>query len=87
MLQFSKACLLLITVLWLIAFPAWVEAYADERPQMVVSVYNDADVSATVLEQAEQEAAKIFDHAGLDVVWKNCSPSAKQVGPDVLVEE
>ena len=85
MLQFSKACLLLITFLWLIAFPAWVETYADERPQMVVSVYNDADVSATVLEQAEQEAAKIFDHAGLDVVWKNCSPSAKQVGPDVLV--
>ena len=82
MLQFSKACLLLIMFLWLIAFPAWAETYADERPQMVVSVYNDADVSATVLEQAEQEAAKIFDRAGLDVVWKNCAPSGKHVGPD-----
>jgi hypothetical protein len=54
-LQFSKACLLLITFLWLIAFPARAETHADERPQVVVSVYNDADVSATVLEQAEQD--------------------------------
>lgn len=82
MLQFSKACLLLVTFLSPIAFPAWTETFPDERPQVVVSVYNDAGVSATVLIQAEQEAAKIFDRAGLDVVWKNCSPLPKRVGPD-----
>jgi hypothetical protein len=85
MLQFSKACLLLVTFLLPIAFPAWAETYPDERPQVVVSVYNDAGISATVLVQAEQEAAKIFDRAGLDVAWQNCAPSRDRVGPDALV--
>jgi hypothetical protein len=83
--QFSKACLLLVTFLLPIAFPAWAETSPDERPQVVVSVYNDAGISATVLVQAEQQAAKIFDHAGLDVVWKDCSPSRDRVGPDAPV--
>ena len=85
MLQFSRACLLLITFLLPIAFPAWAEIHPDARPQVVVSVYNDAGVSATVLVQAEQEAAKIFDRAGLDVAWNNCSPSRDRVGPDALI--
>ena len=38
---------------------------------------------ATVLAQAEQEAAKIFDRAGLRVVWQECS--SNHVGPDALV--
>jgi hypothetical protein len=84
-LQFSKACLLLVTFLLPIAFPAWAETFADERPQVVVSVYNDAGVSETVLVQAEQEAAKIFDRAALDVVWNNCSSSRDRAGPDALV--
>ena len=83
MLQFSKACLLLVTFLLAIAFPAWAETYPDERPQVVVSVYNDAGVPATVLAQAEQEAQKIFDRAGLDVVWRNCS-GPNHVGSDAL---
>lgn len=85
MLQFSKACLLLVTFRLTIAFPAGAETRPDERPQLVVSVYNDAGVSAPVLLQAEQEAAKIFDRAGLDVVWQNCSTSPNHVGPDTLV--
>ena len=82
MLQFSKVCLLLVTFLSLLVFPARAETYADQKPQVVVSVYNDAGVSATVLMQSEQEAAKIFDRAGLDVVWQNCSGSTNHVGPD-----
>jgi hypothetical protein len=84
-LQFSQACLLLVTFRLTIAFPAVAETHPDERPQLVVSVYNDAGVSAPVLLQAEQEAAKIFDRAGLDVVWQNCSTSPNHVGPDALV--
>jgi hypothetical protein len=83
--QFSKACLLLVTFRLTIAFPAVAETHPDERPQLVVSVYNDAGVSAPVLLQAEQEAAKIFDRAGLDVVWQNCSTSPNHLGPDALV--
>ena len=85
MLQFSKACLLFVTFLLGLTFPAWPEAYTDERPQVVVSVYDDAEVSATVLIEAEQRAARIFDGAGVDVVWKNCPTSQTHVGPDALV--
>ncbi len=85
MLQFSKACLLLVTFLLTNAFHAGAGTYPDERPQLIVSVYNDASVSATVIAQAEQKTARIFDRAGLDVVWQNCSPSPNHVGPDALV--
>ena len=85
MLQFSKACLLLVTFLLGFTFPAWTEAYPHEGSQVVVSVYDDAGVSAAVLVQAEQRAARIFDEAGVDVVWKNCPSSQIHVGPDALV--
>jgi hypothetical protein len=81
-LQFSKVCLLLVTFLCTIAFPAGAETFPDERPQVIVSVYDDAGVPATVLAQAEQEAAKIFDRAGLHVIWKECS--LNHGGPDAL---
>jgi len=84
-LQIPKACLLLVTFRLTIAFPAMAGTRPDERPQLVVSVYNDADVAAAVLVQAEQAAAKIFDRAGLNVAWQNCSPSPNHVGPDALV--
>ncbi len=73
MLQVPKTCLLSVTFLLWFTFPAWPETYLDERPQVVVSVYNDADVAPTVLAQAEREAAKIFDRAGVEVVWANCA--------------
>jgi hypothetical protein len=76
---------MLVTFLLVIVFPAMTETRPDERPQVVVSVYNDAGVAETVMEQAEQEAARIFGRAGLDVAWKNCSPSPNHVRPDALV--
>ena len=85
MLQLSKARLLLVTLLLGFAFPAWPESYPYQRAQVVVSVYDDAGVSATVLIQAEQRAARIFSEAGVDVVWKNCSTSPTHVGPGALV--
>jgi len=39
---------------------------------VVVSVFNDAQVAATVLAQAEREAAEIFSRTGVDIVWANC---------------
>ena len=79
MLELSKTCLifpaLLGTFLLAFTFPAWSQSYPDERPQLIVSVYDDASVPATVLTQAERQAAKIFDRAGMDVTWLNCSRS------------
>ena len=85
MLQFWKTCLLLVTFPLGFTFPAWSNSYPHERPQVVVSVYDDAGVSATVLAEAERRAARIFGEAGVDVVWKNCSTSRTHVGPDALV--
>jgi hypothetical protein len=91
MLQASKTCPLLGTLLLALAFPVWGQGYVGENPQVVVSVYDDAGVRADSLAQAEQRAAKIFGHAGVDVIWKNCSSSANptgspnQIGPDALV--
>jgi hypothetical protein len=82
-LQSSKTCLLLVTLWLAFAFPAKAESYPEKKPVVTVSVYNDAGVTLTVLEHAEQEAAKIFDRAGLDVIWKECPMG--HVGPDALV--
>jgi hypothetical protein len=49
---------------------------AHSRPadaQVTVSVYNDAQVPPDILARAEQQAAKIFSRAGLDVTWLRCT--------------
>jgi hypothetical protein len=54
-----------------IAFPG----LANEphlKPQVIINVYNDAQVSEKVLAQAEQEATRIFRQAGVDNVWVEC---------------
>ena len=88
MLQLSKTCpwLVLATLLLMLAFPVWSQIYVGENPRVVVSVYDDARVPATVLAQAERKAAKIFNRAGLDVVWANCSSSLQDAGRNVLVQ-
>ena len=86
MLQFSKACLPLVTFLAAIAFPVWGETFPEQRPTVAVSVYNDAGVPADVLATAEQEARKIFSRAGLGVFWTNCGSGATPVstsGPKI----
>src|SRR5712692_1905444 len=70
----------------MLAFPVWSQIYVGENPRVVVSVYDDARVPATVLAQAERKAAKIFNRAGLDVVWANCSSSLQDAGRNVLVQ-
>jgi hypothetical protein len=84
-LQVCKTCLLLATFPVFFAFQARSQTQRGENPQVVVSVYNEADVSAMVLAQAEREAAEIFKRAGLDVIWANCTAPTKIVGPDALV--
>ena len=86
MLQVSKTCLLLGTLLLSVSFPAWPQnSDADGNPEVTVSVNNDAGVSSEVLTQAELEAAKIFARAGLEVIWSNCASSRDWVSPDTPV--
>ena len=85
MLQLSKGCLLSGTLLAVFAFPAGAQTYAGHNQQVIVSVYNDSGVSPRTLAQAEQKTIRIFEHAGLEVVWKNCSSSGEHVGPIALV--
>jgi hypothetical protein len=61
-----------------IAFPA----FANEphpKPQVIINVYNDAQVSEKVLAQAQQEATRIFRQAGIDNVWVEC----QSLNPDL----
>lgn len=86
MLPISKVWPLLVgTLLMPVTFPAWAETPGNGYSQLTVSVYDDAGVPAAVLIQAEQKAARIFDRAGVNVIWANCSSSTKHVGPDALI--
>jgi hypothetical protein len=85
-LLFSKVWPLLVgTLLVPLTFPAWAETPGNGNSQLTVSVYDDAGVPAAVLIQAEQKAARIFDYAGVNVTWSNCSSSTNPVDPDALV--
>ena len=86
MLQISKTCTLLGTLLLGFAFPAWAQSYVDNNPQITLSVYDYAGVSERTLIQAEQKVARVFENAGLDVIWQNCSTATtRHLGPDALV--
>lgn len=43
-----------------------------EPARVTISVYNEAEVPADVLEQAENEALHVFRQAGIEVNWLNC---------------
>ena len=85
MLRARRTWLVLGTLFLGLTFPAAAETYIDEDAQLIVSVYNDAGVSSAELAEAEKEAARIFGHAGIDLVWADCASSATHVGPDALV--
>lgn len=87
MLQLSKTGLLSGTILAAFAFPAGAQTYAGHNQQVIVSVYNDSRVSPRTLAEAEQKTIRIFEHAGLEVVWKNCSSPGEHVGALVPASE
>jgi hypothetical protein len=53
---------------------------AGEESQVTISVYNDAEVPADTLRQAEMEASYVFRQSGIEVKWLNCPLPAE--GPD-----
>lgn len=94
MLRFAKKGLISGTLLMALSFPlcSQTEGFSlgndgGENSQssvaVYVSVYDDAGVPAPVLAQAEREAGKIYDRAGLNLIWANC-PTRNHRAQDAL---
>jgi len=47
-------------------------------PGITVLVYNYAAVPAVTLERVEDEAARIFRHAGIETAWRDCRAEARE---------
>jgi hypothetical protein len=43
------------------------------NPQVIVSVYNDAQVPSDTLTRAEQQATSTFSRSGVDIHWLDCT--------------
>jgi hypothetical protein len=57
-----------------IAFPGFATE-PHPKSQVIINVYNDAQISEDTLVQAEQEATRVFHQAGIDNVWVECKSS------------
>jgi hypothetical protein len=62
-----------IVVLWSAAAAALAGA---EKSHVVVLVNNSAQVTPSILQQAEDEAARVFSAAGVEIEWVNCGSEA-----------
>jgi hypothetical protein len=49
------------------------------RVELSISVYDYARVSAEVLAEAEQDARRIFQQAGVETVWVTCRPKTEKI--------
>jgi len=58
------------------AILGWAQKDHARNPQLTVFVYNRAEVSQVMLEQAERDAARVFAGCDLDTAWVNCPPGA-----------
>jgi hypothetical protein len=60
-------------LLSVLGFPLLLNATVVTRhPEVVVSVFNDAGVDVADLVQAQTMASKIYNDAGVSIVWQNC---------------
>jgi hypothetical protein len=49
---------------------------------MTISVHDYADVPSKLLSAAEEQAREIYQRAGLETVWLNCSPKLEKIEPE-----
>jgi hypothetical protein len=47
-------------------------AFAQDGSRITILVYNYADIPVDTLVRAEDTAARIFRHAGIETVWRDC---------------
>jgi hypothetical protein len=70
--EFKVVLLVALTNCTLLAVPPM---SLKGNPQVIVSVYNDAQVPGDTLARAELEATNTFLRSGLDISWLNCTHS------------
>jgi hypothetical protein len=74
-------CLQIWMLLSLIGLSEMVVARtAQDRPQILVSVINDAGVGVKTVQHAEEMASRIYEQAGVSIVWNNC-PARTDLAP------
>lgn len=69
----------LVLALVLLCPSIWSTVAAANSLPVTVSTHNDAAIPSGILLQAEAEASRVFQHAGIEVRWLNCPLPA--VGP------
>jgi hypothetical protein len=50
---------------------SWGQSLQSGNPQIVVAVYDDAEVPLNVVMRAEERATRVFQVAKIDVIWRN----------------
>ena len=55
---------------------------AAAEPGLTVSVYNYSPASAVEIRRAEQEAAAVFQRAGIEIVWVECAVDGPACGTE-----
>jgi len=73
-------CYLRLSLLLCLGLPGLARARTTGTSQpdlrMTVAISNYAQLPEGMLAQAEEEAARIFRHAGVETVWLDCAPAA-----------
>jgi hypothetical protein len=57
-------------------------ALIGPKPQVAISVYDYAHVSARLLAAAEEDAQRVFRQAGVETVWATCFPKSEKTESD-----
>ncbi len=70
MLRVSKGLAVFCMLGW--ALSGWAEEAPRGNPHLTVFVSNDAGASDHVIAEAERDATRIFQRAGVDVDWVHC---------------
>ena len=86
----THALLMMLGVTWT-AFPSLGAGAKDTRPTITLRMVNEAGIDQRTILRALREAAAIFGHSGVELVWLSCeagwadptsaNPCRQQTGP------
>jgi len=80
--KLSQICTALTFLIGSCGFAQTLPAAMAERPEIIVSVYDYAQMPSQALAAAEKHAQSIFRKAGVKTAWRNCLRKS----PDVEVK-
>jgi hypothetical protein len=73
----KQAVLVLLTV----ALRGWSQERPVDMTRVTVNIYNDAGVAEPILAESRREATRIFQRAGVKIIWLDCSrPEGESMG-------